>query len=69
MNTMMKQRKNRVQRLLERAEMKDAKEREMLKKYLLKTKKGICTALDILLSDTTQIYFQSLLSKRRCIGR
>ena len=68
MNTMMKQRKNRVQRLLKRGEMKDAKEQEMLE-YLLKTKKGIRTALDILLSHTTQIYFQSLLSKRRCVGR
>jgi integrase/recombinase XerD len=38
MNTMMKQLKNRIERLVERGEIKDPKEQEMLE-YLLKTKK------------------------------
>ena len=38
MNTMMKQLKKRIERMLEKGEIKDPKEREMLE-YLLKTKK------------------------------
>jgi integrase/recombinase XerD len=38
MNTMMKQLKNRIERLVERGEIKDPQEQEMLE-YLLKTKK------------------------------
>jgi hypothetical protein len=43
MNTMMKQLKILIERLLETAKIKDPKEREM-RKYLLKTKSRIPTA-------------------------
>jgi integrase/recombinase XerD len=68
MDTMMKQLKKRVERLLKNDEITDPKEREILQ-YLIRTKKWNPYCIRHSAITLTQTHFQSLHSKRRYAGQ